>query len=139
MGDYIIKTTEAPSVTTETTVKKFRQTTFFRIVVVAVAVVVIIILVQLFGGRAQFHTKVTEISVIDPQTVSVSFEITNSGQASGTPWCSVTVKSPNSAYQGSDYFLVANPIYAGQTSSLADSVDVSAQGAQFITSAKVSC
>jgi hypothetical protein len=91
------------------------------------------------GGKAQYSASSTGITVIDPATVSVSFQVTNNGKASGQPWCTINAQDPSDSHTGSDMFQLSNSLSPGQTTNSADSITITGQGAANVTTATVSC
>ena len=108
------------------------------------AVIIIVALVSSLGGsgkKAKYTATVdtSNIVVINPATVSLSFQVKNTGNAAGQPWCTLQASDANDTYSGTDYFQLSSPIQPGQTSTSADSLTITNQGAQYVTQATISC
>ncbi len=123
--------------------KKRRKINMIILSVMAV-IVLIIILASALGGsskKAKYTATVdtSNIAVINPATVSLSFKVTNTGNAPGQPWCTTHASDVNDTYSGTDYFQLSSHIQPGQTSTSADSITITKQGAQYVTQATISC
>jgi hypothetical protein len=79
------------------------------------------------------------ISVINPATVNVVFDITNANDSAKTPTCSVSVSDPGSAYTGFALPDFTIPLAAGQTQTNNINITVTNQGAQYVTEGSVTC
>lgn len=73
------------------------------------------------------------LMVIDPADIRYFITVENTGDASGTPTCTINLSSPGGGYTGFDGITPTNPIKAGGTESYADTISVTGQGASYIT------
>jgi hypothetical protein len=111
----------------------------------AIAIIVILvvglILVShfLFKPTATFQAHVTRITVQSSGSVVVSYTVSNSGKASGSPLCTINATGSKPAYVGVDEFLVPTSLAPGSALNSIAQISVSDSGARFITEASISC
>ena len=88
---------------------------------------------------ATFTGKVDSISVVNPATVNVVLDITNTSQNAGIPNCNVNVADPGNSYTGFDSPIFDTPFDAGQVKTINMNLTVTGQGAQYVTGGTVTC
>jgi len=120
-------------------VKKVSNLTTAIVLLVIIAIIVGVVILLTGGAKAKYQASSTGIAVIDPATVSVSFQVKNIGKASGTPNCTINVQDASYSHTGFNSGKLSSSLAPGQTTSSAMSITVTGQGANDITSAKVSC
>lgn len=109
------------------------------IVTAAVIGIIIAIATSGGGGPSPWKAAVGDTAVINPADLAVTVHVTNTGKTAATPTCTVRASDPSGAYTGFDEGTLANPVQPGQTVTYVDNVTISGQGAQYVTSATVSC
>ena len=122
---------------TKPTKKKSRKMNFIALAVVAVVIVLWVVL-SATGAKAKYQAESTGFTVVDPATVSVSFKVTNTGNADGKPSCTINAQDDSAHYTGTNVAQL-DTVKAGATANSADTVIVTGQGAQYVTKADVTC
>jgi 1A family penicillin-binding protein len=75
----------------------------------------------------------------DQSTLHVSIRVQNTGEASGTPTCTITADSPDHTYHGSATVQPTTALAAGETWNGSQDVPINNQGALHATNVTVSC
>lgn len=107
-------------------------------------IVIIAVIASAAGGgsskKAKFSATmpVDQFSVINPATLAVTFHITNTGNAAGSPTCQIEAEDVNYTYSGVDSVQM-KPIQPGQTITSVDNLTITKQGAQYVTQGKITC
>lgn len=110
------------------------------VALLAVAGLIAWFLVSVYGGSSgSFSAKATDMTVVNPATLAVTFKVTNTGSSAATPMCMVDVTDASGTYSGADEGSLSNPVQPGATVTSVMQVTVTHQGAQYVTSATVSC
>lgn len=91
------------------------------------------------SANAVFSGKVLSSQVINPATVQVKFEITNSGTEAGIPSCIVRVQDASRTYKGFDSPIFDYAIEPKSSITGAINLTVTKEGAYFVTEGEVSC
>lgn len=103
------------------------------------AAVVLLMLVALVAcGGTTYSAHVAQVTITDPGTVNVGFEVTNTGSSAGSPSCVVKVTNASGSYHGQE---VGEPgsIEPGDTFRGNVNVPVNGGGAESATDATVKC
>jgi hypothetical protein len=77
--------------------------------------------------------------VINPAAVDVTLKVTNTGSSPATPMCTVDATDSSGAYSGVNAGSLSSAVQPGQTTTTVMEVTITNQGAQYVTSATVSC
>lgn len=96
-------------------------------------------LVSVFGATDPFTAKTDGIMVVNPAAVDVTLKITNTSSSPATPTCTVDASDSSGAYSGVNEGSLSEPVQPGQTMTSVMEVTITHQGAQYVTSATVSC
>jgi hypothetical protein len=91
------------------------------------------------SANAVFSGKVLSSKVINPATVQVKFEITNTGTDAGIPSCIVRVQDASRTYKGFDSPIFDYAIEPNSSITGAINLTVTKEGAYFVTQGEVSC
>lgn len=91
------------------------------------------------SANAIFSGKVLSSKVINPATVQVKFEITNTGTDAGIPSCIVRVQDASRTYKGFDSPIFDYAIEPNSSITGAINLTVTKEGAYFVTEGEVSC
>ena len=71
------------------------------LIVVILIVVIVVVLIAVNGGtNVSYRASIISMQPTNSAEVNVSVQVTNTGSDSGTPACTVSVKSPGGAYLG---------------------------------------
>ena len=89
------------------------------------------------SGGASFNGQVVSIRVINPATVSVDFDVSNSGSGSGNFSCTVKVADSSGNYRGFDYF--SDNLDPGETQSFTGNLTVTNEGAAYADISSITC
>ena len=128
-----------------------KQTKLRKIALVIFALAFVLFGVAIFGSNDETTTTVTPSSnaifsgkilsskVINPATVQVKFEITNSGTDAGIPSCIVRVQDASNTYKGFDSPIFDYSIEPNSSITGAVNLTVTKEGAIFVTQGEVSC
>ena len=128
-----------------------KQTKLRKIALVIFALAFVLFGVAIFGSNDETTTTVTPSSnaifsgrilsskVINPATVQVKFEITNSGTDAGIPSCIVRVQDASNTYKGFDSPIFDYAIEPNSSITGAVNLTVTKEGAFFVTQGEVSC
>jgi hypothetical protein len=106
---------------------------FIGLIMIAVIVVVLVVLNG--GTNVSYSASIASMQPINPAAVSVSVQVTNTGSSSGTPACTVHVRSPNGAYTGEGVLTAQQTLPKGSQTTLQGTITVTHQGAHSVTSA----
>lgn len=90
------------------------------------------------GGSDDVVTQVSDIRVINPAMVAVDFTAENTGSVALTLVCQVAVIDPDGTSEGSKSVTVPN-VAPGAVLPASVQVEVSDEGAEFVTQASVEC
>ena len=91
------------------------------------------------SSNAIFSGKILSSEVINPATVKVKFEITNSGTDAAIPSCIVRVHDASRTYNGFDSPIFDYAIEPNSSITGALNLTVTKEGAFFVTQGEVSC
>lgn len=94
---------------------------------------------SVYGGSDPFTATASDIMVVNPAAVDVTLKITNTGSSAATPTCTVEASDSSGAYSGVNAGSLGSPVQPGQTVTSVMEVTITNQGAQYVTSATVSC
>jgi len=121
--------------------RREKQTRVVAIIVFAglAFIIFLIMLGSHSSGGSQYSASTTGSTVIDPATLSVSFKVTNNGSSSADPTCTIQAQNANDSYSGIDQFQLQGSIAPGQTTTSADSITITNQGAQYVTQTTIKC
>lgn len=90
------------------------------------------------GSSGDVVTQVSDIRVINPAMVVVDFTAENRSDSATTLECQVSVIDPDGTSEGSKSVTVPN-VAAGANQPASVQVEVSDEGAEFVTQASVEC
>jgi hypothetical protein len=90
------------------------------------------------GESGSFSGKVVDYDAINPATLRVYAETTNTGTESATATCTVRGEDPGGSYSGFD-FVEVGPIKPGQTETWSANLTITDEGAGFVTDVSVKC
>jgi hypothetical protein len=130
--------TPAPTTTKKPVKKPSRKQNGIAIGIIVVCIIIGVAILSA-SPKASYQTSNINFVVVDPSTVSVSFEVQNTGKASGKPNCTANVQDASYSHTGFNSGQLSNSLAPGDSTGSALSVTVTGQGASDITSAKVSC
>jgi hypothetical protein len=106
------------------------------LIVLVLIVVIVVVLIAVNGGtNVSYRASIVSMQAANPAEVSVSVRVTNTGQSSGTPACTVNVKSPGGAYTGEGVLTAQQPLANGTQTTLQGTITVTHQGARNVTAA----
>jgi hypothetical protein len=91
------------------------------------------------SANAVFSGTVLSSEVINPATIQVKFEITNTGTDAGIPNCIVRVQDASRTYKGFDSPIFDYAIEPNSSITGAINLTVTKEGAYFVTEGEVSC
>ena len=94
---------------------------------------------SVYSSSGSFTAKVTGTTVINPATLAVTIQVTNTGTSAATPMCTVDATAPARAYTGVNAGSLSAPVQPGQTMTTVMDVVITGQGARYVTQATVSC
>lgn len=135
----------------EKTVLLKKQSKLRKIALIIFALAFVLFGVAIFGSsdetptpeapssNAIFSGKILSSEVINPATVKVKFEITNSGTDAGIPSCIVRVYDSSRTYNGFDSPIFDYAIEPNSSITGALNLTVTKEGALFVTQGEVSC
>lgn len=126
--------------------KKERNRKTNKILLPIIGVIFLVLIVAVVGSSManQKHAKftatidTTNFNVVNPATLSVTIHVTNTGDAAGTPTCTINVNDANSTYTGADLATLSS-VEPGKTVTTVDNVTITKQGAQYVTAGKIDC
>lgn len=90
------------------------------------------------SGGGDVVTQVADIRVINPAMVAVDFTAENRGESTMTLQCEVAVIDPDGTSEGSKTVTVPD-VEPGAVQPASVQVEVSDEGAEFVTQASVEC
>ena len=97
-------------------------------------------LVSVYGGSSgSFKARVTSTNVVNPATLAVAIQVTNTSGSAATPDCTVDATDPSGAYTGANEGTFSSAIAPGQTDTSVMDVTITGLGARYVTSATVTC
>lgn len=91
------------------------------------------------SALARFKATVSDIEVVNPASVRVFVQVTNTGEVTATPQCTVAVRDPSSTYTGFEVFEVQEPLKPGRVSRFEGVIVVEKEGAMYVTKSSVKC
>ena len=83
--------------------------------IVAVVLLAVILVRVLTGDTASFSATVLDATAVSNSNLVVTYRVLNTGKASGTPTCTVTVASYGSVYGGTVTVRLAHAVPPGQS------------------------
>lgn len=89
--------------------------------------------------QAKFEAKVFSINVVDPATVMIPVQVTNTGKVAGKASCTVSASSANGTYHGFDVFDLPEEIKAGDMDYFNAKLTITKEGAAYVTTATATC
>lgn len=120
-----------------------------RIILGLFGAAILLVIIGVAGGgsstpstpstSAVFSGKVAFINVLDPATVNVGFEITNSGTGAGVPNCTIKVQNAGGSYTGFDSPIVSESVLPGKSLKANINLTVTHEGAAFVDRGSVTC
>jgi hypothetical protein len=128
-----------------------KQSKLTKIVTIIFLLTIVLLGIAIFGSDGETSTPVTPSSnaifsgkilsseVVNPATVKVKFEITNSGTDAGIPSCVVRVQDASGTYKGFDSPIFDYSIEPNSSITGAINLTVTKEGASFVTQGEVSC
>ena len=106
------------------------------LIVLVLIVVVVVVLIAINGGtNVSYRASIASMQPINAAEVHVGVQVTNTGSGSGTPACTVNVKSPNGAYTGEGVLTAPQPLAKGSQTTLQGTITITHQGAHNVTPA----
>lgn len=112
-------------------------------VFIAVPLLIVLWITGVFssGKHAKYQATldISNAVVVNPATLSVAFHVKNVGNAPGSPTCTIDVSDPSGTYSGQDMLTNGPTIQPGKTSTSADQITITKQGAQYVTTGKITC
>jgi hypothetical protein len=97
-------------------------------------------LVSVYGGSSgSFKARVAGTNVVNPATLAVTIQVTNTGSSAAAPDCTVDASDASGTYSGANEGTFSSAIAPGQTSTSVMEVTITGQGARYVTSATVTC
>lgn len=91
------------------------------------------------GPAATFRASITNRAVINPATLAVTIQVTNTSKAAGTPQCTIQASDASGSYSGTDVATMRSQLAQGKTTTFVDDLTITSQGARFVTSVTVKC
>jgi len=88
---------------------------------------------------SSFTATVADIRVVNPATVTVIAEITNTGDTAAVPECRIDVADPSGTYDGWDTFTARAPVEPGATDQMVARLTVTNEGAAWVTESEIDC
>ena len=88
---------------------------------------------------ASFSGEIGTWNAINPASGTVTFSITNNGDAPGKPNCKVAVQDESGTYRGYDYPIFDNEVAPGETVKGKITLTVTKEGATYVTNGSVTC
>jgi hypothetical protein len=122
---------------TEPAAPRRRRGGLLRVValLVVLAVIAIVLLLLNGGTNVSYNASITSLVPLSTSEVAVSVQVANTGSSSGTPACTINVKSPNGAYTGEGVVTASQALPKGAQTTLHDTITVTHQGAHSVTAA----
>jgi hypothetical protein len=106
------------------------------LIVVILIVVIVVVLIAVNGGtNVSYRASISNMQPTNAAEVTVSVQVTNTGSDSGTPACTVNVRSPGGAYTGEGVLTAHQPLPKGGQTTLQGTITVTNQGARHVTPA----
>jgi hypothetical protein len=106
------------------------------LIVLILIVVIAVVLIAVNGGtNVSYRASIISMQPTNSAEVNVSVQVTNTGSDSGTPACTVSVKSPNGAYTGEGVLTANQSLPKGSQTTLHGTITVTHQGAHTVTPA----
>jgi hypothetical protein len=105
------------------------------IFLVLIAVIVVVLVAVNGGTNVSYRASIVSMQPTNAAEVNVSVQVTNTGSDSGTPACTVNVRSPNGAYTGEGVLTAHQPLPKGSQTTLQGTITVTHQGAHNVTPA----
>lgn len=90
-------------------------------------------------GEPNYKIKIVGNSYADPTSRRVTFTVTNTGKAAGSPACTVDVSNESGAYNGYEYITWDTPLEPGERKYFEGLIIITNEGAAYATHAEVSC
>jgi hypothetical protein len=127
--------------------RKRRKARWPRVLLaLAVTAVAIIVIGTVIGavfhvgsGGTTYRAVVEHTAVINPADLAVTIQVTNTGRNAGSPDCTVQASDASDAYTGINEGTLSGKVQPGQTVTSVMNLIITHQGAQYVTSATVSC
>lgn len=88
--------------------------------------------------KPRFKERVLNTSVVNPATLNVVMEIRNTGDAPGSPDCTVDASDPSGTYSGFDIFEIGE-IKPGKVDRGNGNITIENEGAVFVTEVNIEC
>ncbi len=106
------------------------------LIVLILIVVIVVVLIAVNGGtNVSYRASIASMQPTNAAEVNVSVQVTNTGSDSGTPACTVNVRSPGGAYTGEGVVTAHQPLPKGGQTTLQGTITVTNQGARHVTPA----
>jgi hypothetical protein len=93
----------------------------------------------LSGESSSSYVATAEGEPANPASLTVFVEVTNTGDTTGTPECTVRASDPSSAYTGFDVFTLGESIGPGESSRFTGTIVITGQGAAYVTEITAEC
>jgi len=105
------------------------------VTLVVLALIVVLVIALNGGTNVSYRASIASVQPFSSTEVSVSVQVTNAGSGSGTPACTINLKSPNGAYTGEGVITASQSLAQGAQTTLHDTITVTHDGAHFVTAA----
>ena len=103
------------------------------VVLILIAIIVVVLVVVNGGTNVSYRASIVSMQPTNSAEVNVSVQVTNTGSDSGTPACTINVKSPT--YTGEGVLTAHQPLPKGAQTTLQGTITVTHQGAHNVTPA----
>jgi len=107
----------------------------FVALLIVLAVIAVILILLNGGTNVSYNASIASMQPLSASEVAVSVQVTNSGSSSGTPACTINVKSPDGAYGGEGEVTASQALAKGAQTMLHDTITITHQGAHAVTAA----
>ena len=106
------------------------------LIALVVIAIIVVVLVALNGGtNVSYRASIVGMQPLNNAAVDVGVRVTNTGSGSGTPACTVNVKSPGGAYTGEGILTAQQALPQGGQTTLHGTITVTHKGARNVTPA----
>lgn len=90
------------------------------------------------GDSTTYTSEVTNYRAVNPASIQIFVNTTNTGSSEGTPSCTAHASDRSGAYSGFDSFEL-DPIPAGENERWNGYITIENEGASFVTEVSVEC